>query len=276
MRQINLFSGIIFFILMVAMQAPALAIEKIDGKALFEINCSKCHGKDATASVFNKMLKPFPARNLQAIAAFIERDEFRRLITYGVHGTAMTPKKYALDPLEIEAVIDYLQSLKYKPDFANGEKRFRTICASCHGFDGRAKTRVGAKNLVYTKLDLKGIVHTMRYGRPGTAMTSKRHQMSNSDTVDVANYVFFKLHYKANPGNGKKLYAKNCFSCHNSPDKILLVGNIANPHMKIHEVSDTILALRIRHGRHVDQAGKEVDQLSSDDVHDIISYMRER
>lgn len=50
---------------------------------------------------------------------------------------------------------------------ANGKKRFRAVCSTYHGFDGRAKTGVGAKNLVYSKLDLEGIAHTMRYGRPG-------------------------------------------------------------------------------------------------------------
>jgi len=45
---------------------PALAIDAINGKALFEANCARCHGKDATGSTFGNTLKPFPARNLRA------------------------------------------------------------------------------------------------------------------------------------------------------------------------------------------------------------------
>jgi len=252
---------------------PALAIDAINGKALFEANCARCHGKDATGSTFGNTLKPFPARNLRAIAGLVERDEFRRIITYGVRGTAMTPKQYALDPLEIDAVIDYIKSLDYKPDMANGRKRFRAVCSSCHGFDGRAKTGIGAKNLVYSKLHLEGVVHTMRYGRPGTTMTSKRHQLSNTDIADIANYVY-SLRYKANPRNGKKLYAKSCRSCHSSAKEIRLSGNIARPIMRIEDVTDRMLDLRIRHGRHVDRAGEKVARLSSDDIQDIIAYLR--
>ncbi len=255
---------------------PALAIEDvlmINGKALFEANCAKCHGKDASGSTFGNTLKPFPARNLRAIARLVESDELRRIITYGVRGTAMTPKQYVLDPLQIDAVIDYIKSLNYKPNLANGKKRFRAVCSDCHGLDGRAKTGIGAKNLVYSKLDLKGIVHTMRYGRSATMMTSKRHQLSNTDIADVANYVY-RLRYKANAENGRRLYAKNCRSCHNNVRKIRLSGNIARPNMRIGDVSDHMLDLRIRHGRHVDRAGEKVAKLSSDNIQDIIAYLR--
>lgn len=228
---------------------------------------------DATGSKYGNTLKPFPARNLRAIADLVERDELRRIITYGVQDTAMTPKKYALDALQIEAVIDYIKSLDYKPDIGNGKVRFRAVCSGCHGFDGRAQTGVGAKNLVYSKLDMEGIAHTMRYGRLGTAMTSKRHQLSNTDIADIANYVY-SLRYKANPRNGKKLYAKSCRSCHSSAKEIRLSGNIARPIMRIEDVTDRMLDLRIRHGRHVDRAGEKVTRLSSDDIQDIIAYLR--
>ncbi len=252
---------------------PALAADVIDGRTLFEANCAKCHGKDASGSAFGNTLKPFPARNLRAIAGLVERDELRRIITYGVRGTAMTPKQYVLDPLEIDAVIDYIKSLKYKPNMANGKKRFRAVCSDCHGLDGRAKTGIGAKNLVYSKLNLEGIVHTMRYGRSATMMTSKRHQLSNTDIADIANYVY-SLRYKANAENGRKLYAKNCRSCHSTTKEIRLSGNIARPRMRIGDVSDHMLDLRIRHGRHVDRAGEKVAKLSSDNIQDIIAYMR--
>ncbi|GMQ83472.1 MAG: hypothetical protein BMS9Abin06_0206 [Gammaproteobacteria bacterium] len=253
---------------------PAQASSPMNGKALFEANCAKCHGKDASGSTFGNTLKPFPARNLCAIAGLVGRDEFRRIITYGVRGTAMTPKQYTLDPLETDAVIDYIKSLNYKPNLVNGRKRFRAVCSDCHGLDGRAKTGIGAKNLVYSKLDLKGIVHTMRYGRAATMMTSKRHQLSNTDIADVAHYVY-SLRYKASAENGKMLYAKNCRSCHSNVRKIRLSGNIARPNMRIGDVSDRMLDLRIRHGRHVDRAGEKVAKLSSDNIQDIIAYLRQ-
>ncbi len=250
----------------------ASAADTMDGKALYQSNCASCHGATGEVSKLGKSLKPYPARNHRAIANLVGRDEMRRIISYGVEGTAMTPKKYALDALEIEAVIDYIQTFDYKPDLANGKKRFTAVCIKCHGADGRAKTGVGAKNLVYTKLDLKGIVHTMRYGRLGTLMTSKRHQLSNTEIADVANYVY-SLRYMASPANGKKLFGKNCIACHATPANIKLIGNAASKR-SIADLSDRLLDLRIRHGRHVDRAGKKVEKLSSDDIQDIISYMR--
>ena len=250
----------------------ASASDTLDGKALYQANCASCHGATGEVSELGKSLKPFPARNHRAIAGLISRDEMRRIITYGVAGTAMTPKKYTLDALQIEAVIDYIQTFDYKPNLANGEKRFHAVCVSCHGADGRAQTGMGAKNLVYSKLNLEEIVHTMRYGRPGTLMTSKRHQLSNEDIADVANYVY-SLRYMSNAANGKKLFKKLCSSCHNTPRAIKLIGNAAEKRV-VSDLDDRLLDLRIRHGRHVDRAGKAITHLSSDEVQDLIAYIR--
>lgn len=254
------------------MPFSAMAGDSLDGKALYEANCAACHGKDGNATEFGKSLKPFPARNHRAIANLVERDELRRIITYGINGTEMTPKKYELDGLQIEAVIDYMQTFSYKPNLANGKVRFEAVCASCHGKDGRAQTGMGAKNLVYSSLNLQEIAHTMRYGRPGTKMTSKRHQMTNEDIADVANYVY-SLRYRASASKGKNIFANNCASCHATPAAIKLTGNAASKR-KLSDLNDRLLDLRIRHGRHVDRAGKHVTELSADDIQDVIAYMR--
>ncbi|GAV21117.1 cbb3-type cytochrome c oxidase subunit CcoP2 [Mariprofundus micogutta] len=248
------------------------ASDEMDGKVLFENNCSACHGIDGKPTKFGKTLKPFPARNHQAIASVVSRDELRRIIAYGINGTAMTPKKYDLDSLQIEAVIDYIKTFEYKPNLANGKKRFEAVCSSCHGMDGRAATGMGAKNLVYSELDLAGITHTMRYGRPGTKMTSKRHQMTNEGIADVANYVH-SLRFKADAVKGAKAYKQNCIACHKTPADIKLRGNAASKRT-IADLSNRLLDLRIRHGRHVDRAGKHVAHLPASDVDDIIAYMR--
>lgn len=264
-------------IFLVIMMAPATVSANddsdiIDGEQRYNQFCTKCHAEDGSGSKFGKSLKPFPARNHRAIAQLVGRDEMRRIITYGVAGTGMKPKRYTLDGLEIEAVIDYIKTFTYKPDLKNGKKRFEEVCSKCHGMDGRANTGMGAKDLVYTKLDLKGIAHTMRYGVAGTKMKSKRHQMSNVDIADVANYVY-SLRYMTNPANGKKLYAENCVSCHETPATIKLKGNAASKRT-LADLDDRLLDLRIRHGRHVRKAGKHITKLSADDVQDIMAYMR--
>ena len=254
--------------------AVAAASDNIDGKALYAKNCASCHGASGGISPMGKSLKPYPARNHRAIAKYASRNELRRIITNGVEGTSMTPKKYSLDPLQIEAVIDYIRTFEYTPDLVNGKKRFEAVCSGCHGMDGRAKTGVGAKNLVYSNLDLKGIVHTMRYGRPGTLMTSKRHQLSNTDIADIANYVY-SLRHLASAEDGRKLYTKNCATCHATPASIKLFGNAAAKR-SIRDMDDRELDLRIRHGRHVDRAGEHIAHLSDDDIQDLIAYIRQQ
>ena len=254
------------------MPFSANADDSLNGKALYQANCAACHGTDGMPTEFGKELKPFPARNHQAVVGLVERDELRRIINYGIAGTEMTPKKYDLDGLQIEAVIDYMETFKYTPNLANGKVRFEAVCASCHGLDGRAKTGMGAKNLVYSTQTLQEMAHTMRYGRPGTKMTSKRHQLSNEDIADVAHYAH-SLRYRADAAKGKKLYASNCASCHATPSAIKLTGNAASKRT-LADLSDRLLDLRITHGRHVDRAGKDVGKLSADDISDIIAHMR--
>ncbi|NWF35488.1 c-type cytochrome [Mariprofundus sp. KV] len=254
------------------MPISANADDSLNGKALYQANCAACHGVDGNPTEFGKSLKPFPARDHRAVVGLVERDELRRIINYGIAGTEMTPKKYDLDGLQIEAVIDYMETFKYTPDLANGKVRFEAVCASCHGLDGRAKTGMGAKNLVYSTLTLQEMAHTMRYGRPGTKMTSKRHQLTNKDIADVANYAH-ELRYKADAAKGKKLYASNCASCHSTPSAIKLTGNAASKRT-LADLSDRLLDLRITHGRHIDRAGKDVGKLSADNISDIIAHMR--
>jgi mono/diheme cytochrome c family protein len=104
-------------------------------------------------------------------------------------------------------------------------------------------------------------------------MTSKKHQLSNPDINDVAHYVH-SLRYKANLGNGKKLYAKHCQSCHATSKDIHLVGNAAQKRT-LADLNDQLLDLRIRHGRHIHRAGKEVEKLTSDEIRDLMAYIRQ-
>ncbi len=265
--------GLVFASLTLATGQASAADGLPDGKALYQQHCAACHGIDGRVSDLGRQLKPYPARNLRAIAEVVSRDELRRIITYGVDGSAMHPKKYTLDDLQIDAVIDYIKSFTFTPNLARGKRRYRQVCATCHGMDGRAKTGLGAMNLVYTKLDLAGIVHTMRYGRPGTMMTPKRYQLTNPDINDIAHYVY-ALRYDASPVRGSKLYEKDCASCHATPADIRLTGNEAGRRHLI-DLSDQLLYLRIKRGPHLDKAGHAVATLSDDQIQDIIAYIRQ-
>jgi len=257
-----------------ACAGSAWAADRIpDGKTLFTKNCAVCHGNQGNVSEYGRQLKPFPARNLRAIAAWLDTDELRRIITYGIHNSKMSAKKYSLDPLEIESVIQYIKTFEFTPDQKYGKKRYMQVCSVCHGKDGRARTGLGAKNLVYSNLDMKGLIHTIRAGRSGTMMTAKHHQLPNTDILNIASYVY-NLRYKANRKHGALLYKKECLSCHATPDIIQEASKPASP-STLYDLDNRQLELRIRHGRHVNRAGTHVTSLSADDIQDIISYMRD-
>lgn len=246
-----------------------------DGAKLFESNCVQCHAADGTVSDFGKKLSPFPARNLRALAPYAGHDELQRIITHGTHKSEMKAMKYKLDALEIEALVDYVRSFDYEVDIDNGKARFGQVCVSCHAADGRAKTGMGAKNLVYSTLTLNEIVHTMRYGRANTIMTAKRHQLSNEDIADVATYVH-SLRYSGDIEKGAALYVKQCASCHATPKSIHIMGNVANHKKTLADISNGMLDLRIRHGRHLRKAGRDIAKLSDDNIQDIIIYLRDQ
>jgi len=243
-----------------------------DGKALFEKNCAVCHGEHGDVSEYGKHLKPFPARNLRAITAWLDTDELRRIITYGLHNSKMGAKKYSLDPLQIEAVIEYIKTFQLTPDRKVGKIRYMQVCAVCHGKDGRARTGLGAKNLVYSQLDMKDLIHTIRTGRSGTMMSAKFHQLSNTDILNITAYIY-GLQYKANASHGASLYKKDCLSCHVTPNQIHLIGK-PDSRLSIYTMDNGQLELRIRHGRHVNRAGSDVAGLSPDDVQDVIAYIK--
>jgi len=244
-----------------------------DGKTLYRQNCAVCHGEDGSVSEYGKHLRPFPARNLRAMAQWLDADEFRRIITYGLHNSEMTAKKYTLNPLEIEAVIQYIKTFTFRPKPGMGKKRYMQVCAVCHGRDGRARTGLGAKNLVYSKLDMKDLIQTIRLGRSGTMMTPKLNQISSPDIVNIAAYVY-SLRYKANGQRGAMLFRRNCASCHATPGRIRLTGN-TDLQPTIDRLNANQLELRLRYGRHVHLAGKSVSKLTDDNIHDVMTYIKE-
>ena len=75
LKKVTLIAGCVAFL-----SGNAMASTSMAGKALFDSNCASCHGADGQGSKMGAKLKPFPARNLTALAATVDRDELRRII----------------------------------------------------------------------------------------------------------------------------------------------------------------------------------------------------
>ena len=130
-----------------SMTVPQLAA---DGKAmatarnLFQNNCAQCHGSDGGGA------KGFPNLANADWQWGGDPDAIVQTISAGRVG-AMPPWGDALGPQGVEEVVAYVQALSGQPAdaarAAAGKARFETVCAACHGLDGKGMQAVGAPNL---------------------------------------------------------------------------------------------------------------------------------
>jgi cytochrome c oxidase cbb3-type subunit III len=145
-----------------------------DGKALnlghsvFANNCAVCHGSDARGA------RGFPNLTDNDWLYGGAPDQVLTTILNG-RGGVMPPLGAALGDKGVDEVANYVLSLsgrKADPALAEaGKTRFLTICAACHGPDGKGNIAIGSPNLtddiwLYGG-NLDDIRTTIRNGRNG-------------------------------------------------------------------------------------------------------------
>jgi len=155
------------------------------GRSVFANHCTTCHGSDARGA------KGFP--NLT------DQDWLWGGAPATVLATIMEGRQGAMPALEavigaesVPAVAVYVQSLSgmsADPQLAaKGERHFRTICAACHGPDGKGNPLLGAPNLTDDVWlyggDFATISQSIRQGRGG-AMPAHR-DLIGADRARVA------------------------------------------------------------------------------------------
>jgi cytochrome c oxidase cbb3-type subunit 3 len=156
-----------------AMDIPAVAADKQAnemGKRLYLTYCVQCHGADA------KGAKGFP--NLtdndwlyggepEQLKATISAGRFGMMPAYGGQEAVVGGAEGAKD------VVAYVLSLSGKAAdaqaVAKGKEKFATVCAACHGADGKGNQAIGAPNLtdntwLYGSSE-KAILETITKGR---------------------------------------------------------------------------------------------------------------
>ena len=115
------------------------------GRNLFANHCAQCHGSDARGA------RGFP--NLTDDVWLWGREEPAVLATITHGRQAVMPPMAATigDDAAITAVASFVQSLsgvRVDPGLAaSGRAKFETVCAACHGVDGRGNPALGAPNL---------------------------------------------------------------------------------------------------------------------------------
>ncbi len=115
------------------------------GRNLFVNNCAACHGSDARGA------PGFPNLTDRDWLWGGKPDDIVKSIAEG-RTSVMPPWRDALGgDSGVEDVLRYVFSLSGQElpagDLENGRDKFKTICAACHGPDGRGNPLLGAPNL---------------------------------------------------------------------------------------------------------------------------------
>ncbi len=143
------------------------------GRNVFANNCAACHGSDARGAV------GYPNLVDGDWLYGGEPETVLASIMNGRHGL-MPPMVATLPGNGVEEVANYALSLSGLAHDARlaaaGKPKFETICAACHGIDGKGNHALGAPNLtddiwLHGNGNLEGIKHTITYGANGVMPT---------------------------------------------------------------------------------------------------------
>ena len=139
------------------------------GRNVFANNCAACHGSDARGA------KGYPNLVDGDWLYGGEPETVLASIMNGRHGL-MPPMGATLPGDGVEEVANYALSLSgLNHDnrlAAAGKSKFETICAACHGVDGKGNQALGAPNLtddiwLHGDANLEGIKRKILYGVSG-------------------------------------------------------------------------------------------------------------
>jgi cytochrome c oxidase cbb3-type subunit 3 len=160
------------------------------GERLFLTNCAQCHGSDAGGG------KGFPSLRDNDWLYGGEPENIKASITDGRRGV-MPPLGAALSQEDIWNVAHYVMALSKQLHNAEraekGKAVFQTICAACHGPEGKGNPAIGAPNLtddiwLYGGSE-KTIIQTVTGGRTN-AMPAHRELLEPDRIHLLTAYVY--------------------------------------------------------------------------------------
>jgi ubiquinol-cytochrome c reductase cytochrome c subunit len=175
------------------------------GQALFDANCSSCHGSQAEGSA--------RAPNLRGLGAgtvdFWVSTGRMPLADSSVQATRKPPKFNTLQTLEIATFVQSLtpnQGLGIplvnlsNADLENGNSLFTLNCAACHTITGAGDALAGGAYAPSLHLaTTTQIVEAMRSG-PGNMPHFSQGNITDPEARDIAAYVHGVIQHPSNPG----------------------------------------------------------------------------
>ena len=172
------------------------------GEVLFRDNCAACHGRDAHGNML--LVAPNLADN-----DWLYGGDGKAILTSildGRHG-AMPAWGPQFGDAGVANLANYVLSLSGAPHDATkaiAGKALFTVCAACHGPEGKGNPALGAPNLTDTIWlyggDLESVETSIRDGRSGN-MPTWRARLGENDARVIAAYVYSLSH--GDPTNTK-------------------------------------------------------------------------
>ena len=182
-----------------------------------------------------------------------------------------------------------------------GKALYERHCAVCHGNDGRADTPVGrllrphprnfTDPIEMARLTVDRIYHSIKEGRPGTAMAAWKQVLAETEIGDVIDYVRgFSSAAKTAPLSaervslevGRRIYERECAYCHGVDGRAdTEVARVLNPPprnfadpISMARLDDGRVYLAIYRGRPGTAMGGRGELLAPAEIIDVMRYIR--
>jgi cytochrome c oxidase cbb3-type subunit 3 len=171
------------------------------------VNCAQCHGSDAGGS------KGFPSLRDTEWLFGGEPENIKTSITDGRRGV-MPPLGGTLSQEEIRNVAHYVLALSKQVHSAERAERgkavFQTICAACHGPEGKGNPSIGAPNLT-SEIWIHGgsekmIVETVSRGR--TDVMPAHRELLEPDKIHLLTAYVYGLSRRDAPSAHRDIAPK--------------------------------------------------------------------
>src|SRR6266581_725580 len=182
---------------------PSRPPSLVRGAAVYQEQCAQCHGPtgrgDGPKAKHLQGPPPASLADREAMSTVSPLDVYRKL-TLGVAGTAMPQFEETLSPEDRWAVATYVATLRAdEGPVREGEGRYATTCASCHGAtgggDGPLAATLSVRPPALRDLAVQGrftdgeLEQLILQGRPGTAMPGFARTLDPGDAARIVAFL---------------------------------------------------------------------------------------
>ncbi|MEK6775462.1 MAG: c-type cytochrome [bacterium] len=275
-----------------------------DGEALFMRYCSACHGSKGEGKAFTSIGLSIPGILNPDFLRIAQPEQIREAVQNGRADREMPSWKESLDRPSIEALLNYIESMRPKPrpysriaaiqgDAKRGVSAYARHCAICHGDSGQGGIGPRLNSATFLRIaDDRFLYESMVNGRPQAAMPAWA-DLPDEDLAGLLAY-FRKWRKESGVGGatktaapalgdelrGAKVYADHCASCHGKHGEGAWATALHNT-VLLQSGSPEFMALSLERCREWAADSKAPEghpagppEMPSDDVGDVVAYLK--